>query len=77
MISQVVKMDERYQVKIPPQARRALRLHRGENLRLEIVGDKIVLSVAGRHTARFLGAGRGLWGDVEAYIEKERSTWEK
>jgi len=77
MISQVVQMDERFQIKIPPQARRALRLHRGENLRLEIVGDKIILSVAGSRTARFLGAGNGLWGDVETYIEQERSTWEK
>lgn len=69
------------QVVIPVDVRRYLGAKPGDKLRLRVETRKngrvaVIEPVAKRWVDRLFGAAKGVYGDVDAYIEKERKSWD-
>ena len=76
----IVKLSSRHQVVIPKEARKRLGLHAGDQLVVEIEGEKVVLHPRPKnYTSYMLGLGKEAWQNIDAteYIRKERESWEK
>lgn len=74
------RLSTKGQVVIPQDIRRKLRLEPGEDLVVETRGEEIVLRRSPRSWAEWgYGLGRHIWEgvDVEAYMRKERKSWER
>ena len=73
----IVKLSSKYQVVIPKEVRRGLKLKPGQKL-------SISRSKAGNITIKtksaldeFVGSVKGVWGqDPVAYIRKQRDEWD-
>jgi AbrB family looped-hinge helix DNA binding protein len=76
----VAKLTGKFQITIPAEIRRRLHLQAGDNLVIELEGDKVVIRpVHGGHTARMRGLGKTVWrrlGGGESWLERERQAWE-
>jgi len=76
----IVKLSSRHQVVIPKEARKGLDLHAGDQLVVEVEGEKVVLRPRPKnYTNYMLGLGRKTWQEIDAteYVRKERESWEK
>jgi len=76
----LVKLSSRHQVVIPKEARKRLGLHAGDQLVVEVEGEKVVLRPRPKnYTNYMLGLGKEIWQEIDAteYIRKERESWEK
>ena len=76
----MVKLSSKHQVVIPKKVRKKLGLHAGDQLVVEVEGEKVVLHPRPKnYTNYMLGLGRKVWHEIEAteYIRKERESWEK
>ncbi len=76
----LVKLSSRHQVVIPKEARKRLGLHAGDQLVVEVEGEKVVLHPRPKnYTNYMLGLGKEIWQEIDAteYIRKERESWEK
>ncbi len=76
----LVKLSSRHQVVIPKEARKRLGLHAGDQLVVEVEGEKVILHPRPKnYTNYMLGLGKEIWQEIDAteYIRKERESWEK
>jgi len=76
----IVKLSSRYQVVIPKKVRKRLGLHAGDQLVVEVEGEKVVLYPRPKnYTNYMLGLGKEVWREIDAteYVRKERESWEK
>jgi len=76
----IVKLSSRHQVVIPKKVRKELGLHAGDQLVVEIEGEKVVLHPRPKnYTNYMLGLGKEVWQNIDAteYVRKERESWEK
>ena len=77
----VLKLNEKSQIVISKQMRKALGLKPGDQLAAVVEGDKIVLRPKPKKpAARLRDIGKGTWGDgtkIDAYLEKLRDEWER
>jgi len=76
----IVKLSSRHQVVIPKKVRKELGLHAGDQLVVEIEGEKVVLHPRPKnYTDYMLGLGKKVWQNIDAteYVRKERESWEK
>ena len=76
----MVKLSSKHQVVIPKKVRKKLGLHAGDQLVVEVEGEKVLLHPRPKnYTNYMLGLGRKVWHEIDAteYISKERESWEK
>ncbi len=76
----MVKLSSKHQVVIPKKVRKELGLHAGDQLVVEVEGEKVVLHPRPKnYTNYMLGLGRKVWHEIDAteYVRKERESWEK
>lgn len=77
----VVKLNEKSQIVISKQLRKALGLKAGDYLAAVVEGDKIVLRPKPKNpAARLRGIGKGTWGErskIDTYLDKLRDEWER
>ena len=77
----VLKLNEKSQIVISKEMRKALGLKPGDQLAAVVEGDKIVLRRKPKNpAARLRGIGKGTWGDrskIDAYLDKLRDEWER
>jgi AbrB family looped-hinge helix DNA binding protein len=81
MISKSVRLGKRSQMVLPKEVRDWLGVSEGQSVVFQI-DEKGVKVVSSTEFARStLGAFQGVWGDnpadVDKYLDKERSSWEK
>lgn len=70
------------QVVIPVDVRRYLGTKPGDKLRLRVAQNgrmpvAIIEPVTKSWVKRMAGIAKGVYGDVDAYIKKERDSWDK
>jgi AbrB family looped-hinge helix DNA binding protein len=73
-----VKVSSRYQIAVPAEARKRLRINRGDDLLVDIRDGSILLVPEPRDYGRHLrGLHREVWEGVEAqqYVQQEREAW--
>jgi AbrB family looped-hinge helix DNA binding protein len=73
-----VKVSSRYQIAVPPTARRQLKIQRGDRLLVDIQDNMIVLIPAPQdYAAQLAGLHREIWQsvDIQAYLSEERDAW--
>ena len=79
-MTKIVKLSSKYQVVIPREARKKLGLRAGDQLAVEVEGEKIILRPRPKnYTDYMLGLGKEIWEGIDAseYIGKERESWKK
>jgi len=73
-----VKLSGKNQVVIPKEAREALSVKPGDTLLMIPKDDKVVIMVKPKAFADALaGTGRGLYGQPDRYLKRERRSWER
>jgi len=71
-----VKLNSRNQITVPKEARESLGLAPGDDMLLKIRGKTILLCAVPADVLRELrGSARGVYGDVDAYLRRERGSW--
>ena len=79
-MTKIVKLSSKYQVVIPREARKKLGLRAGDQLAVEVEGEKLILRPRPKnYTNYMLGLGKEIWEgiDVSEYVRKERESWKK
>jgi AbrB family looped-hinge helix DNA binding protein len=74
-----VQVTDDFLVAVPDEARRRLKIERGDSLLVEIRGNAIILMPEPHNFARRLrGLHREVWDgiDVDEYVRREREAWE-
>lgn len=77
-------VSTKYQVVIPKEVRKKIKLAPGQKMNVNLVGDQIILSPAKTETKLnwpedHLKKLKGLWkssSDIEKYLEEEDKSWE-
>ncbi|MCE5277486.1 MAG: AbrB/MazE/SpoVT family DNA-binding domain-containing protein [Planctomycetaceae bacterium] len=73
-----VKMSSKNQMVVPREAREALGVTAGDEIIVVPRGSTVILMRKPPNVLKALrGSAKGLYGDVEAYLKKERASWEK
>lgn len=73
-----VKVSKRYQVALPSQARRHLKIEAGDRLLVDAQdGMLILLPYSEDHAERLLGLHKEVWTEMDAneYLHQERQSW--
>lgn len=71
------RMSTKYQVVIPRPIREALHLRPQDVLLFLLDGDTVVIRTQpASFTQALQGLHQDVWSDPDAWLEKERSTWE-
>ena len=79
-MTKIVKLSSKYQVVIPREARKKLGLRAGDQLAVEVEGEKIILRPRPKnYTNYMLGLGKEIWEGIDAseYVREERESWKK
>ena len=79
-MTKIVKLSSKYQVVIPREARKKLGLRAGDQLAVEVEGEKIILRPRPKnYTDYMLGLGKEIWEGIDAseYVRKERESWKE
>ena len=79
-MTKIVKLSSKYQVVIPKEARKKLGLRAGDQLAVEVEGEKIILRPRPKnYTDYMLGLGKEIWEGIDAseYVRKERELWKE
>ena len=72
-----VKVSKRYQIAVPQQARKRLKIKRGDRLLVDIQdGLMIVMPEPQSYTNHLAGLHREIWEKPEAYIAEEQDAWD-
>jgi AbrB family looped-hinge helix DNA binding protein len=74
-----VKVNKRYQIAIPAQARQELNIQSGDQLIVDIQdGMLILIPQPGSLTQQMAGLHKEIWEGVnpQEYIDEERNAWE-
>ena len=71
------KVGQRYQVVIPKEIRNQLKLKPGERLKVELMGNTVVMERYSSEAEQWYGKQKTLWANIDAlaYLKEERSTW--
>ncbi len=75
-----VKVSTKHQVVVPSEARRALDIHAGDRLNVEITPDGLVLRPRRRRAgARLRGLGQEIWQGVDPveHVRELRREWDE
>jgi len=77
-------ISTKYQIVIPKEVRRQLKLTPGKRLDVHVVSDQIILSPAKKTKKMkwpqdYIKNLRGLWKNTDAleYLETERNSWDQ
>lgn len=77
----ILTVSSQGQIVIPSKARKLLGIKAGSKLRLKVTKGKIpaaTLTPKPENWVEFYaGLGKGLYGDVDKYIEKQRKSWDR
>ncbi|KYH42753.1 MAG: hypothetical protein AYL33_001010 [Candidatus Bathyarchaeota archaeon B63] len=77
-MTETVRVSRKYQVVIPKQARKALKINRGDELVVSVKDGQILMRPKPKsYTDYMRGLHKEVWRDVEAaeYIKEERKVW--
>ena len=78
--TKLVKLGKKGQIVIPKALRESMGIEAGDLLLITAEGDRISIIPPERYAKMTRGLLKGVWGDtpdeVEAYLERERSSWE-
>ena len=77
-MSIVTKVSKKSQIVIPKEIRRLVHLFDGDELMVDVEGDRIILRVKPRsYTKKLKGLHKEIWKDVDPkkYIKEERDSW--
>ncbi len=72
------KLGKKSQIVIPKQVRERLGLSEGDELIIEVTGDRIILRQRpASYTKKLKGLHKNMWKGVSAdkYVRKERESW--
>jgi len=77
MTTPSVKVSSRYQIAVPQQARKLLKIKSGDRLLVDVQdGMLILMPEPGNYTDHLAGLHREIWEKSEEYITGERDAWE-
>ncbi|MFZ5919557.1 MAG: AbrB/MazE/SpoVT family DNA-binding domain-containing protein [Chloroflexota bacterium] len=77
MTAQSVKVSKRFQIAVPQQARKRLKIKSGDRLLVDIQdGLMIVMPEPQSYTNHLAGLHREIWEKPEEYIAGERDAWD-
>jgi AbrB family looped-hinge helix DNA binding protein len=77
MRSIAARMSAKYQIVVPKPVREALHLQPQDTLLFLLDGDTVILRPQpASFTEALQGLHQEVWPDPDAWLEKERSTWE-
>lgn len=77
-MSIVTKVSKKSQIVIPKEIRRLVHLFDGDELMVDVEGDRIILRVKPRsYTKKLKGLHKEIWKGVDPkkYIKEERDSW--
>jgi AbrB family looped-hinge helix DNA binding protein len=74
----VVRVGRRGQMVLPKAVREALGLNEGDQLWVEVEGNRVILRPVSSLVRESLGSLRGTWGEeIASYLKEEREAWDK
>jgi len=74
----VVRVGRRGQMVLPKAVREALGLTEGDQLWVEVEGNRVILRPVSLLVRESLGSLRGTWGEaIASYLKEEREAWDK
>ena len=77
MTTPSVKVSSRYQIAVPQQARKLLKIKSGDRLLVDAQdGMLILMPEPENYTDRLAGLHREIWEKSEEYIAGERDAWD-
>jgi AbrB family looped-hinge helix DNA binding protein len=76
MATPSVKVSNRYQIAVPQQARRRLKIKSGDRLLVDVQDGMIILLPEPQsYTQLLAGLHREIWEKAGDYVHKEREAW--
>jgi AbrB family looped-hinge helix DNA binding protein len=74
----VVRVGRRGQMVLPKAVREALGVNEGDQLWVEVEGNRVILRPVSSLVRESLGLLRGTWGEeIASYLKKEREAWDQ
>jgi AbrB family looped-hinge helix DNA binding protein len=74
----VVRVGRRGQLVLPKAVREALGVNEGDQLWVEVEGNRVILRPVSSLVRESLGSLRGTWGEeIASYLKEEREAWDK
>jgi len=74
----IVRVGRRGQMVLPKAVREALGVTEGDQLWVEVEGNRIILRPVSSLVRESLGSLRGTWGEeIASYLKEEREAWDK
>jgi AbrB family looped-hinge helix DNA binding protein len=74
----VVRVGRRGQMVLPKAVREALGVNEGDQLWVEVEGNRVILRPVSLLVRESLGSLRGTWGEeIASYLKEEREAWDK
>jgi AbrB family looped-hinge helix DNA binding protein len=74
----VVRVGRRGQMVLPKAVREALGVTEGDQLWVEVEGNRVILRPVSLLVRESLGSLRGTWGEeIASYLKEEREAWDK
>jgi AbrB family looped-hinge helix DNA binding protein len=74
----VVRVGRRGQMVLPKAVREALGVNEGDQLWVEVEGNRVILRPVSSLVRESLGSLRGTWGEeIGSYLKEEREAWDK
>jgi AbrB family looped-hinge helix DNA binding protein len=74
----VVRVGRRGQMVLPKAVREALGVTEGDQLWVEVEGNRVILRPVSSLVRESLGSLRGTWGEeIAPYLKEEREAWDK
>jgi AbrB family looped-hinge helix DNA binding protein len=73
-------ISQKYQVVIPKEIRRKIKISEGQELHVYSVGNSIIMSPSPKsYSEKMLGLGQEIWKNIDPleYIRRERAGWDK
>lgn len=73
------KVSKKCQIVIPKEVRELIHLSAGDELMVDVEGDRIILKVKPTsYTKRLKGLHKEIWKDIDpkVYVKSERDSWE-
>jgi len=74
----VVRVGRRGQMVLPKAVREALGVTEGDQLWVEVEGNRVILRPVSSLVRESLGLLRSTWGEeIASYLKEEREAWDK
>ena len=76
MATPSVKVSNRYQIAVPQQARKRLKIKRGDRLLVDVQDGLLILTPEPKNdTGQLAGLHHEIWGKSGEHINTEREAW--